>query len=76
MAFNTGGNFDIQPIPGGMMYCMCDQGSDDCVIDMNIADGLLIYFCAGQCGCLKFSVCDDLSKVRQYETPGGEWFNL
>lgn len=76
VAFSLEGGFDIEQIPGGVMYCMCDQGNDDCEIQLNMTDGQLHYFCQGSCGCINFSVCDDLGVIKQYETPGGGWFNL
>lgn len=76
MSFKDGNNFDIEPVPGGLMYCMCSSsGNDDCEIQLNINDGKVHYFCQGKCGCFQFVVCDDFNKILEYETLGGRWFN-
>ena len=68
--------FDVAEIPGGMMWCFCDSNNDDCEISLVANDNKLIYHCGGRCGCIKLVESDNNWKIRDYETPGGGWFNF
>ena len=68
--------FDIQEVPGGTMFCMCDRAADDCKISPRILDRTLSYECVGACGCGSFIIYDTCDPIREYETPGGSWFNF
>ncbi|MEL6972458.1 MAG: hypothetical protein AAFO02_19995 [Bacteroidota bacterium] len=64
----VGSNFDVEPVPGGLMWCMCASANDDCKIFVSIADNALTYFCDGSCTCNKFFECD--TPVMAYQTLG------
>ncbi len=71
--------FDMQKVPGGMMYCFCGEsggGADDCEIKVTVHDNSLNYFCQGRCGCLDLMIYDVSKPIKEYETPGGRWFGF
>lgn len=67
--------FDVSPVPGGTMFCLCDKTEDDCKIQTMILDNTLIFNCGGSCGCGSFIVFDTSDPVLEYET-GGAWFRF
>jgi len=65
--------FDIEKIPGGTMFCLCDAANDDCSIDATLGpDKVLRYFCGGQCGCTRLIIFDDCDPL-QVQTGGSGW---
>lgn len=68
--------FDIAEVPGGTMFCLCDQAADDCKISPRVVDNTLIFSCQGSCGCGSFIIFDTSERILEYETSGGGWFNF
>ncbi|MDX1913856.1 MAG: hypothetical protein SFV22_20330 [Saprospiraceae bacterium] len=64
--------FDTSPVPGGTMFCLCEQTQDDCKISARVIDKSLTFVCVGSCGCESFLVYDTSDPVLEYET-GGIW---
>jgi hypothetical protein len=67
--------FDVSPVPGGSMYCLCDKAQDDCKITPMVLDNTLTFNCGGFCGCGSFIIYDTSDPVLEYET-GGNWFRF
>jgi hypothetical protein len=67
--------FDVSEVPGGTMFCMCNQADDDCKISPRILDKTLVFSCGGSCGCGSFIIYDTSDPVLGYQTAGGGWFN-
>lgn len=68
--------FDITQIPGGTMFCLCNEAADDCKISARIVDNTLVFQCQGTCGCSSFIIYDTSDPVLGYETAGERWFNF
>ena len=70
--------FDVQPVPGGTMWCVCSgSGPDNCVINVAVdEEGGINYFCDGGDCCGGFIIWDTSDPIADYETPGGGWFNF
>ena len=71
--YTDAGNFDIENVPGGTMFCMCAAASDDCEISVNIEGNYVSYFCDGGCGCGKFTIWDVQKDYPDFQTMQGEW---
>jgi hypothetical protein len=67
------GKFDVEPVPGGTMFCLCGKAADDCKINVTLdSEDTLHYFCDGGCGCGDFIIYDTSDPVR-VQTANGEW---
>ncbi|MCB0703959.1 MAG: hypothetical protein KDC34_01560 [Saprospiraceae bacterium] len=71
-------SFDVQPVPGGVMFCLCGgSGPDPCKINLAMdSENGLNYFCEGGNCCGSFIIYDTSDPVVDYETAGGKWFNF
>lgn len=67
--------FDTEKVPGGTMFCLCNEANDDCKISVKVLDGVLVFDCGGMCGCGSFIIYDVSDPILGYET-GGNWFNF
>ncbi|MBK8566853.1 MAG: hypothetical protein IPN76_26865 [Saprospiraceae bacterium] len=68
--------FDVTPVPGGTMFCLCDKAEDDCKTTFMILDNTLAYTCGGSCGCGSFIIYDTSDPVLEYQVPGGGCFRF
>lgn len=65
--------FDVKPVPGGTMFCLCDKAEDNCKISIMVLDNTLAYTCGGSCGCGSFIIYDTSDPVLEYQEQGGGW---
>lgn len=66
-------SFVAEPIPGGMMYCLCRGGDGDCGITVTIENNRVHYFCDGGCDCNDFSESDPIDIKLDIQTLEGAW---
>lgn len=71
--YQEAGNFDIENVPGGTMFCMCASASDDCQITVTMEGNSIHYFCDGSCGCGSFTVWDVQKDYPEYQSMNGDW---
>jgi hypothetical protein len=71
--YNGSGNFDVENVPGGTMFCMCAVANDDCEISVNVEGDTISYFCDGGCGCGKFTIMDIQKDYPEYQSMQGDW---
>ncbi len=69
-------NFDVEPIPGGYIWCMCNSLNDDCKVIVSPHDNELNYGCISS-GCSCLALLESDNPVVAYQGLGTrDWITL